>query len=319
MFKASILDFDSLAPDDLNTEPLKALPITWQFYHTTTDDEKIERMRGQDIVLTNKVVLDAKTLEATKGVRLIVVLATGIDNVDVAAAKRLGIAICNIVAYSTESVVQQTFAKMLALQTHLKTYDKAVKTGRWCDSPFFGFLEYPFHELAGKTLGIIGYGAIGKRVEEIAKAFNMQVQICESLSGTKHAGRVPLPTLLKTSDVVSIHSPLTPESKGLIGEAELTIMKPSAILLNLGRGGIVNESALANALKNQSIAGAGIDVLEQEPPKKDNPLLDETLNNLIISPHAAWASVEARQELIRQVAEIVKPFPNGPFINRVDQ
>lgn len=318
MFKASILDFDSLAPDDLNTEPLKALPVDWQFYHTTAESEKIARMQGQDIILTNKVVLDAKTLEAAKDVRLIVVLATGIDNVDVAAAKRLGIAVCNIVAYSTESVVQQTFAKMLALQTHLRTYDQAVKSGRWCDSPFFGFLEYPFHELAGKTLGIIGYGAIGKRVAEIARAFKMQVQVCQSLSATKQENRVPLQTLLASSDVVSVHSPLTPESKGLITEKELALMKPSAILLNLGRGGIVNEHDLAKALKNNTIAGAGIDVLAKEPPEKDNPLLDETLENLIISPHTAWASVEARQELIRQVAEIVRNFPDEPFINRVD-
>ena len=317
--KACILDFSSLAASDLDLTALKALPIDWTFYDSSQASQTAERIADCEIVLTNKVVLDKALLTANLHIKLIIILATGTNNVDLLEAKQLGIPVCNIVAYSTESVVQQTFAMMLSLRTHQQAYDHAVKQGDWCNSQFFGLLDFPISEVFGKTLAIIGFGAIGQRVKTVAEALGMKVLVAESLSGAKAEGRTALETLYKEADVVSIHSPLTPESTNLITKEVFSMMKPSAILLNMGRGGIVNEQDLAQALIHGEIQAAAVDVLSEEPPKKDHPLLNSDIPNLLLAPHTAWARVEARQELINQVVNILQSFPSGGYINQVNK
>ncbi len=318
MFTATILDYQSLAPEDLSMQALWALPITWALHDYTSKEDTRNRIQGVDIVLTNKVILDEALLRANPGIKLIIILATGTNNVDLKVAHEMGIPVCNIVAYSTESVVQQTFACLLALQSRLLEYDSAVKQGRWCESQFFGLLEFPIREVAGKTLGIIGFGAIGQRVKTVAEALGMKVIIAQSLGVTPPQNyRVSLPELYKQADIISVHCPLSVLSQNLIDAAAFEQMKNTAILLNMGRGGIVNEHALANALKTGRIRAAATDVLTQEPPAKDHVLLDTSIPNLIITPHTAWASQEARQELLDQVVNILQSFPQGQLINQV--
>ena len=270
------------------------------------------------IILTNKVEITRAMLEENPGIRCIIILATGTNNVDLVAAKERNIPVCNIQAYSTESVVQQTFAMLLALKTHIRAYSQAVEKGDWCQSPSFALLDYPISEIAGSTLGIIGFGAIGRRVKQVAEAFGMKVLVAQSLSGTKELGRGSVDSLYEKADVISIHSPLTPESADLVGHDAFKKMKHSAILLNLGRGGIVNEAALAHALKSSIIAAAAMDVLTQEPPKIDHVLLDPTIPNLLLTPHVAWASQQARQQLLDQVVDILQSLTTDTVINCVN-
>lgn len=317
MTKACILDFSSLASVDLDLSALNALPFEWTFYDSTPAEKTSDRIAGVDVILSNKVVINEALLKDNPQIKLIIILATGTNNVDLDAAKSLGVPVCNIVAYSTESVVQQTFAMMLSLRTHQRDYDNAISRGDWCKSSFFGLLDYPVSEVFGKTLGIIGYGAIGKRVKQVAEAFGMKVLVAESLSGEVKPARTALDDLYKAADVVSIHSPLTPESKNLVDVKAFALMKPTALLLNMGRGGIVNEQDLAEALKGGQIKAAAVDVLSEEPPRHDHILLDASIPNLLLAPHTAWASVEARQELLDQVVKMLQSFPNGPYMNRV--
>lgn len=322
--KACILDYQSLCPEDLNLQSLWDFTsggetVEWSLHDSTPATLTAERIQQQDIILTNKVVLDAALLETNPSIRCIIILATGTNNVDLVAAKRLGIIVCNIVAYSTESVVQQTFAMMLALKSQLLPFTQAVKQGDWCESQFFGLLDYQINEVAGTTLGIIGFGSIGQRIKIVAEAFGMQVLVAESLSGVAIDGRVSLTQLYAEADVISIHSPLTPESENLVTAQAFAQMKPSAILLNLGRGGIVNEKDLAAALISQQISGAATDVLTQEPPKPDHVLLDPTIPNLLIMPHTAWASRQARQQLVGQVLGILQSLNTKTIKNCVNQ
>jgi len=316
--KAVILDYQSLAPSDLNAEALWGLPIDWTVHDYSSAEQTAQRVQGMDIVLSNKVVLDKQLLQANPQIKLIIVLATGTNNVDVDAAKQQGIQVSNIVAYSTESVVQHTFACLLHLQNRLQEYDKAIKQGLWSKSQSFTFLDYPIQELSGKTLGIIGYGAIGKRVQQVAEAFGMRVLISESaVPGRSQAGRTALAEVLVQSDVLSLHAPLSPYTENLIDTKALASMKSSAIVLNMARGGIVNEEALVQALEQGSIAAAACDVLTEEPPKTTHPLLQYQQANLLITPHIAWASQEARQGLLQQVLAILQGFSNGQAINQV--
>lgn len=319
MLKATILDYQSLAPADLSMQALWALPIEWSLHDYTDAKDTLTRIKGQDIILTNKVVLDEAVLKANPGIKLIIILATGTNNVDLITARAMNIPVCNIIAYSTESVVQQTFACLLALQCRLLEYNAAVKQGRWCESQFFGLLEFPIREVAGKTLGIIGFGAIGRRVKTVAEALGMKVIVAQSLTPCPPQNeRVSLQDLYRQADVISVHCPLSEWSKNLIDEAAFAQMKNSAILLNMGRGGIVNEQALATALRTGRIRAAATDVLTQEPPAKDHVLLDASIPNLIITPHTAWASQEARQELLDQVVNILQSFAQGQLINQVN-
>ncbi|NRB40362.1 MAG: D-2-hydroxyacid dehydrogenase [Pseudomonadales bacterium] len=321
MKNAVILDYQSLAPADLDLSSLWGLAgIHWQTFDSTPVDKTAQRIADVSIVLTNKVVLDANLLAKNPQLKLIIILATGTNNVDLQAAETLGIQVCNIVAYSAESVVQHTFASILALQSHLLDYDHAVKNGDWCKSPFFGLLNFPIAEIAGKTLGIIGYGTIGKRVKQVAEAFNMQVLVCKSIvpDAEKDDSRTAINELYRQADILSIHSPLSPYSENLIDDAAFALMKPSSILINVGRGGIVNEQALVKALKAGQIKAAATDVLTTEPPSEDHILLDKSIPNLIITPHTAWASQEARQALLIQVGQILTAFLNSkPLPNTV--
>jgi glycerate dehydrogenase len=290
-------------------------------YPTTKREETLERIKDADIVITNKVVLDRDILEKVDNLKLICVAATGYNNIDVEAAKEKGIAITNVAGYSTESVVQHTFAMLFYLLEHLKYYDEYVKSGEYAKSEIFTHLGKPFWEIYGKTWGIIGLGTIGRRVAEVAESFGAKV-IYTSTSGVERKEKYPryeLDELLKTSDIVSIHAPLNKNTENLITYDKLKLMKRHAILLNLGRGKIVNETDLAKALDENLIGGAGLDVLEKEPINADNPLLKiKNKEKLFITPHIAWTSIEARQRLVREIAENIRAFLNGEIRNRVD-
>ncbi len=307
-----ILDRDSLHPADLDLSPLLDIStINWHSYANTTADQITTRIAHADIVLTNKVVLGEEELSAAPHLKYIGVLATGTNVVNHPAAQQRGISVNNCVAYGTASVVQHTWALILSLSTHLQDYQRAAQQD-WRNSPFFSMLDYPVSELAGKTLGIIGYGELGRGVATIGRAFGMTI-ISAAIPGwqspaNKEAPRLDLPAFLATADVVSIHCPLSEQTRNLIDSDELTQMKTSALLINCARGGIVNEQALAEALKQGTIAGAGVDVLSQEPPVDGNILLQPDIPNLIVTPHCAWGSQQARQRLVNQAGDKLRTF-----------
>ena len=316
---AVILDFGSLTPSDLDCSALFALPFTWHTHEHTFADQTAERLKGCAVALTNKIVIDRSMMEANPQLELILIMATGTNNIDLVAASELGIRVCNVADYSTESVVQHTFALMLALQTKLQQYAAAVQDGQWKDRPFLTLTDFPVHEVFGKTLGIIGFGAIGRRVKTIAEAFGMTVQVAESIVPGAEAvdGRIPLNQLLAEADIVTVHSPLSSHSRNLLDADRIALMKPSALLLNTGRGGIIDEDALLSALLAGRLGGAGLDVLAQEPPADDHPLITGNLPNVIITPHSAWSSRQARQNLVNQMVTILQGLDQPVLVNRV--
>ena len=318
--KAVILDADTLHPADIDLAPLFALPLEWQLCPVTPPADVDARLEGAGIALTNKVRLDSGHFARHPGLKLVVVLATGTNNVDLEAARAAGVDVCNVVGYSTPSVVQQTFALMLALCTRLRELDQAVRAGEWARSPHFCVLDYPSWELAGKTLGIVGYGRLGQGVAAVAQALGMRVLVAESLSGrpSPEGERVPLDALLRASDVLSLHCPLSDATRGLIDRRALALMKPTALLVNTARGGVVDEADLLEALLQGRLRGAALDVLEQEPPAPDHPLLNAGLPQLLVTPHVAWASQEARQRLVQQAAEVVIAWRQGRPLNKVN-
>ncbi|RVU32646.1 2-hydroxyacid dehydrogenase [Neptunomonas marina] len=304
--KAVFLDLQSL--DDLDLSALEASVDELVTYMGTTAAEVAERIQDADVVITNKVVLNAEQIAAASQLKMIAVVATGVNNIDLDAAKRRNIAVYNCQAYGVPSVVQHTVSLMLALHTNLLNYDRAVREGEWQKSPQFCLLDYPIRELAGRTLGVIGYGALGRGVAEIARAFGMQVLVAARDEHDKRPGRLQLADLLPQVDVLTIHCPLTASTQDLIDEAALAQMKSDAVLINVARGGVVNELALAAALREGRLAGAATDVLTQEPPTDDNPLLAGDIPNLIVTPHSAWGSKEARQRIIGQTADNILAF-----------
>ncbi|UTW44263.1 2-hydroxyacid dehydrogenase [bacterium SCSIO 12696] len=305
-----LLDTDTFGTDDLDLNTIHELPLQWQSYGNTTPEQVIERLAGAHVVVTNKVPISAEVLAAIPQLRMIVVAATGTNNIDLVAAKAAGVVVSNCVAYGSNSVAQHTVALMLALSSRIFDYHRDVMAGRWQQSPMFCRLDYPAQELSGKTLGIVGYGELGKGVAHIAEALSMDIQVA-ALPGREGPGRIPLQELLPQVDVLSLHCPLTPETHNLIDAPQLAAMKSTALLLNVARGGIVNEQALADALRTGQIAGAAVDVLTEEPPKNGNPLLANDLPNLLITPHCAWGGRQARQTLIEQVAENIRGFLAG--------
>ncbi|MFT5576748.1 MAG: glycerate dehydrogenase [Bermanella sp.] len=320
--KGVILDTGSLHPGDLDWSRLQATVDEWQFFPQTLTSQLDERLAGADIVLSNKVVLDTDILSRHKHVKLIVVLATGTNNVDLDAAKRLGIRVCNNVGYATTSLVEHSLALMLALARNIPAYQQAVRGGEWQKSPQFCLLEPPIQQLSGAQLGIIGAGASGRGLATIARAMGMStVALHSSRNYSPNEPELPrlsMAELLASSDVISVHCPLTTQTRGLIGEYELAAMKPTALLINTSRGGIVSESALHAALSKTQIAGAALDVLSEEPPVNGNRLIELHHPNLIITPHNAWGSQRARQSLIDQSAEIIAAFKRGKLINCVN-
>jgi len=291
-----------------------------EIFQTTKPEETLERVKDKDIVITNKVIIDKNIIDNAPNLKLICVAATGVNNIDIKYAKQRGIQVRNVAGYSTESVVQHTFAMLFYLLENLRYYDDYVKSGEYAKSDIFTHLGKPFWEVRGKTWGIIGLGTIGRKVADVASSFGANI-IYYSTSGVKRKEKYPrvsLEELLKTSDIVSIHAPLNEKTKGLIGYEQIKLMKPTTYLLNLGRGGIVIEEDLAKALDENLIAGAGLDVLEKEPIAEDNPLLKiKNKEKLFITPHIAWTSIEARKTLINEIIENIKAFLEGKDRNRV--
>jgi glycerate dehydrogenase len=305
-----ILDEETLG-DGLDLSPLlDALPH-WDRHPISDQSQIVERIADADVVVLNKVELDRAIIDAAPKLKLIALAATGSNNVDLIAARERGIAVCNVTAYGTPAVSQHVFALLLALATRLFDYRQAVRDGRWSESAHFCLFDYPIVELAGKTLGIVGYGELGRGVAKLADAFGMRVLIAQRPGGEAQADRIPLAELLPQVDALSLHCPLNDATRGLIGADELALMKPSAFLINTARGGIVDEQALADALRTGKLAGAGFDVLSSEPPKLDNPLLAADVPNLIVTPHTAWAARESRQRVVEQVALNIRCFLDG--------
>ena len=317
--KGVFLDADSIRPDELDLSSLKQAVPDLTFYPHTHLSDAVERIQSADVVICNKTPMRREVLAEAQNLKLITVAATGVNNVDLAAATEQGIVVCNARGYSTPSVVQVVFTMILALMTRLVDYRSAVSTGVWQKSEQFCALDFPFSELMGKRIGIVGYGKIGRAVERVAEAFGMLPLIAERRGVTPvRENRLAFENVLAQADVLTMHCPLIPETKDLISEKEIALMKHDALLINAARGGVVDEVALRDALNQGRIAGAGVDVLTNEPPAEGNPLLDPSIPNLIVTPHIAWASREARQRLVDQIAENIQAFMAGTPKNVVN-
>ncbi|MGF7216024.1 glycerate dehydrogenase [Spirosoma lacussanchae] len=316
--KIVVLDGYTLNPGDLSWEGLEKLgEVT--VYDRTSADQVLERAQDADILLTNKTPLGETVLKQLPALRYIGVLATGYNIVDVQTATEKGVVVTNVPGYGTASVVQLTFALLLELTLHVQRHSDSVRDGKWARSADFSFWDYPLIELAGKTMGIIGFGSIGEKVADVATAFGMTV-IGSKRHRTDQSHRpnfrwADIPDLLEQADVVSIHTPLVPETKGLIDRQNLARMKSTAFLLNTSRGPVVVEQDLADALNEGVIAGAGIDVLSTEPPAADNPLF--SAKNCLITPHIAWATQEARARLMEIAVNNLAAFQTGNPVNQV--
>lgn len=319
IMKITVLDGYTLNPGDLSWDELGKLG-NLMVYDRTPPELVAERSEGSGILLTNKTVLDTPILRSLPELKYVGVLATGYNVIDTAEARRLGIAVTNIPAYSTPSVAQHTFALILELCLHVQKHSDSVMAGKWSESKDFTFRDFPLMELSGKTLGIIGFGNIGRKVCNIAMAFGMKVIASSpSRSNAPESGDFEWDnpdSLLSRSDIVTIHCPLTPETTGLINMRNLRLMKRSAFLINTSRGPLVVEKDLAEALNEGIIAGAGLDVLAVEPPSADNPLLKA--KNCIITPHIAWATFDARKRLMETAVGNVRAFLSGSPVNVVN-
>ena len=304
---------------------LKRFTDTWDctVHQVTNPYETAQRLSGYSIAVTNKVAIDKAIFNSPEalGLKLITVAATGTDIIDRVEASRHGVKVCNVPGYATQSVAQFTMALILELSTRAASYSDAVKNGQWENSPVFSLLTYPGLELSGKKLGIIGYGSIGRAVAQMARAFGMEVLIAARSSETKAVidQRIPLDELLRQADIVSLHCPLTLETRNLINQKSLSVMKPSAFLVNTARGALVDEAALIEALGNKRIAGAALDVISKEPPPANYPIIvaARELDNLIVTPHTAWSAREARERLLKEVEENIVAFLHGRDRNRV--
>lgn len=315
--RAVFLDFDTVSSGDLDTGPLERVAPGIVLHGRTAAADVAARIAGCEAVFANKSVIDRALIEANPRLRLIALTATGVDNVDLAAARAARVAVCNLRDYCTPSVVQHVFAMLLALTHRLREYDALVHSRRWEQAGQFSLFPYPIRELQGRVFGIVGYGTLGRAVARVAGSFGMQVEIAIRPGGSAVAGRRDLDQLLPQLDVLSLHCPLTAATRGLIGRARLTRMKSDAVLLNTARGALVDAMALAEALRNRQLGGAGIDVLEREPPPADHPLLDPSIPNLIVTPHIAWAARESRQRCLDELALNVESFLSGGRRNRV--
>lgn len=315
--KITILDGYGMNPGDMSWEPLEQLgELT--VYDRTAPSEILGRAAGSEALLTNKTVLTGEILRALPGLRYVGVLATGYNVVDIDTARQLGIVVTNIPAYSTDSVVQMVFAHLLAITNRVEHYTAENRLGRWSGNPDFCYWDSPLRELSGKTFGIVGLGNIGRAVSRVALAFGMKVKAYTSKSPDKlpeGVAKADLDELFSTSDVVSLHCPLTESTRHLVDAARLAQMKPSAILINTGRGPLVDEEALAEALGSGRIHAAGLDVLTSEPPSADNPLLKAP--NCFITPHLGWATKEARERLLDIATDNLRGFIAGDIRNNV--
>jgi glycerate dehydrogenase len=309
-----VIDGATLNPGDLSWEALGTLGH-YEVFPRTTAAEVIPRCREAEAIITNKVALDRSIIAALPRLQYVGVTATGYNIVDTEAAAERGIVVTNVPTYGTESVAQMVFALLLELTQHVGHHSRTVHDGRWATNDNFCYWDYPLLELSGLTLGIVGCGRIGTAVARIGAAFGMKVIAFDTAAARQDVVRVDLETVFSQSDVVSLHCPLTPETGGLVNAARLSRMKPTAFLINTSRGPLVDEQALADALNNDRIAGAGVDVLSVEPPNADNPLL--TAKNCVITPHIAWATRAARMRLLETSIDNLRAFIAGAPCNAV--
>lgn len=316
--KAVFLDFATVSNGDLDMSALKRVLPDVVLHDVTADADIAARMAGAHIVLTNKLHIDRKLIEANPQLRFVGVSATGTDNVDLGAAREHTVAVCNVRDYCSRSVMQHVLAVILAHTHRLREYSRLAVDGSWSRTPQFTMLNYPIRELSGRVLGIVGYGTLGRAVAQGAQAaLDMRVIIAGRPGQPAAPGRVDLDVLLREADVLSLHCPLTPATANMISSRELSLMKPDALLVNTARGGLIDPAALAAALRAGTIGGAAIDVLPQEPPLDGNPLVDPTIPNLILTPHIAWSAREARQRCVDEVAANIADFLKGGSRNRV--
>ena len=307
-----ILDAASLGPEDLNLSPIMSAIPNWQVFDATGPEDVLARVAGHPLIITNKVVINADTMAANPQLKLICVAATGTNNIDIKAAMALGITVCNVTNYGPNSVAQHALMLMLNLATNAGRYSRDATNGHWSKSPFFCLLDYPIIELAGKNLGIVGYGVIGQQLAKLGAALGMNLLISARPNETEvRADRVSFERALAESDVLSLHCPLTQENEKMINSDTLAQMKSSAFLINCARGGLIDEPALAAALRAGKLAGAGLDGLSQEPPSADHPLLATDIPNLILTPHSASGAREARQNLVNIIADNIAAFKAG--------
>jgi glycerate dehydrogenase len=314
--KAVFLDYDTVSNGDLDVSALNA--AVGDLALCKSDDAKTaERIRDADIVLLNKVELSRELLQGAPVLKLVAVAGTGTNNIDVGAARELGIGVCNVRGYCTSSVVQHVWALILSLTRHISDYSRLVGNGSWNQNELLTVLSYPVRELDGRIFGVVGWGELGRGAARVAEAFGMRVVIANRRGENPRPDRVELERLLAMSDIVSLHCPLNDSTRGLIGARELALMKPDALLINTARGALVDGHALAAALRAGRLGGAGIDVLPQEPPRDDDPLLDPAIPNLLLTPHVAWAAREARQRCLDEMAANISDFASGGRRSRV--
>ncbi len=316
--KIVFLDQHSIGKDEINFCALRKLGTACRFYSETANNQVAERIANADIVIVNKVNLDAHQLQNAKHLKLVCIAATGTNNIDLAAAKKAKVQVCNIRNYATPSVVQHVFGLIFTLASRLQEHYSATRHGDWEKANQFCMLDYPYSELAGKTMGIIGYGTLGRAVAKATGCFDIKTLVANRPGDLKlKKNRVALEDTISDSDIITLHCPLAENTRQLVNRQFLQAMKPSAFLINTARGGLINEGDLAEALKNREIAGAGLDVLIKEPPDSQNILLNSNLKNLLITPHVAWASIESRQRLVDQLVVNINSYISGDLDNRL--
>jgi glycerate dehydrogenase len=316
MNRQKIVFFDAATYGDIS---LLSFIKQWDctIYQVTSPSETCQRLIGQSVAVTNKVVLDRAVFSsaAAKELKLIVVAATGTDIIDREAAREFGLRVCNVPGYATQSVAQFTLALILELATRAARYDAAVRSDAWQNSPIFTLLDFPSIELKGKKLGIIGYGNIGRAVAEMARGFGLEVLIAArpGSAGPIPPGRLPLQELFRQADVITLHCPHTSQTRNLINAETLSLMKPTALLVNTARGALIDETALIHALRERQLAAAALDVISHEPPPAGHPIIRaaKELDNLFVTPHNAWSAREARERLLGEVADNIIAFFEG--------
>jgi glycerate dehydrogenase len=319
--KTVFLDFDTVSNGDLDTAGLHAAVDELILYgageHDSDESKVAERIHGADAVLLNKVKLTRELLLGAPRLRLVALAGTGTNHIDLAAALERGIAVCNVRAYCTASVVQQVWGLILNLTQHIAEYSRLTQDGSWAGQAADPVLRHSIRELQGRTFGVVGWGELGRGAARIAEAFGMRVVIANRPGEPPDPKRMNLDELLATADIVSLHCPLTAATRGLIGARELALMKPDALLINTARGALIDSAALAAALEAGKLGGAGLDVLPQEPPVDGDPLIGKQIPNLLVTPHIAWAAREARQRCIDEMAANIRDFRNGGRRGRV--
>ena len=314
--KAVFLDYDTVSNGDLDVSALSAAVDDLAL--CKSDDAKTaERIRDVEIVLLNRVELSRQLLRGAPKLKLVAVAGTGTNNIDVVAARELGVGVCNVRGYCTSSVVQHVWGLILSLTQHVSDYARLAGNGSWGQNDVLTGLSHPIRELDGRIFGVVGWGELGRGAARVAEAFGMRVLIANRRGESPRPDRAQLEQLLAMSDIVSLHCPLSDSTRGLIGARELALMKPDALLINTARGALVDGRALAAALRAGRLGGAGIDVLPQEPPREHDPLLDPDIPNLLLTPHVAWAAREARQRCLDEMAANIRDFASGGRRSRV--